>query len=124
MQEGLDICNAWSEEYKIPISKGKNEALLWYNYKKVPTPTLFVGKDMVIFNQDKGLPVRLLGVMLDAKMSFTDHIAKLKKAHAETINSMRKLSGSSWGPSARDLRGVYIAFSRSKLEYAAAAWAP
>ena len=37
---------------------------------------------------------------------------------------MRKLSGSSWGPSARDLRGVYIAFSRSKLEYAAAAWAP
>ena len=57
-------------------------------------------------------------------MSFTDHIAKLKKAHAETINSMRKLSGSSWGPSARDLRGVYIAFSRSKLEYAAAAWAP
>jgi sugar phosphate isomerase/epimerase len=31
------------------------------------------------------------GVMLAAKMCFTDHIAKLKKAYAETINSMRKL---------------------------------
>ena len=58
----------------MPISTGKNETMLFDHVGKAPTPDLFVGQDRVIFNQDNGKPVRLLGIQLDRKLKFNHHI--------------------------------------------------
>jgi hypothetical protein len=124
IQNGLDAILKWSDQYNMPISKGKTEAILFYHTGSSILPKIVMGPDEILYNQNDGKPVRLLGILLDHNLSFVHHINKLKKNVSYNLNLMREVSSSGWGPSTKDLIGIYVAFCRSRLEYCATVWAP
>ena len=123
VQQGLNIVHTWCREFGMPISIGKNEAILFTNYspdlQQNQLPVLHIGEDQVQFKKD----VRLLGVQLDSKMTFSAHVEKIRRECKFRLSQMTTISGKTWGGSCRDLRGLYIAYIRSILEYAAPVWA-
>ena len=122
VQKGLDVVSEWSKEYGMPILVGKNEAMLFSNYHgdfKNP-PVMNLGEDLVAYSDS----VRLLGVIIDKKLSFSRHVAKLKKECNRRLFQMRSVAGADWGGSCGDLRGLYIAYVRSLLECCSAAFSP
>ena len=122
VQRGLHIVSGWSRDYQMPISVGKNEAILFSTSTKKGQafPTLMLGEDQVHFKA----AVRLLGVMLDSRLSFKEHLAKLQKECGRRLQQMRAIAGTDWGSSSMDLRALYVSYVRSVLDYAAAAWSP
>jgi hypothetical protein len=68
--------------------------------------------------------VRLLGVMLDGKLSFQAHVAKVKKECNWRMKQVCTIAGQDWGSSGADLRLLYIAYIRSIMDNGAPAWAP
>ena len=120
VQEGLNIVHIWSVDYGMPISVGKNEVILFSKSNADVVLNLTLGDDVV----KQAKTVRLLGVMLDSKLLFRDHVDKIKKECGHPLSSMAAISGSSWGSSTNDLRSVYIATIESRIMYASSAWSP
>ena len=122
MQSGLDIIQQWSIDYGMPVSVGKNEAILLShnNDKHTQAPVLYIGNDVVEFKST----VRILGVIIDSKLKFKDHIKKIEEKCAWNLKIMGKISSSSWGPSAIDLHALHTAFSNSNLLYCSPVWSP
>jgi len=63
--------------------------------------------------------VRFLGLTLDSRLSWQQHILNLKQRCLKALNIMKCLSGTSWGADRTVLLRVYRAVVRSKLDYGA-----
>jgi hypothetical protein len=68
--------------------------------------------------------VRLLGLIIDKTLSFSKHVLKLKRECNRRLFQFSAISGSDWGGSCTDLRGLYIAYIRSLLECCSATFSP
>ena len=66
--------------------------------------------------------IRFLGVWMDSKMTFGEHIQRGVMRCKKAINVMRCLAGSSWGSSMNSLKQIYTAIIRSSLDYACFAY--
>ena len=62
-----------------------------------------------------------LGVTLDRKLSFKEHINKLKNKVA-TRNNLSKLATTKWGADAKTLKQAALALIYSTAEYCAPVW--
>ena len=65
-----------------------------------------------------------LGVIYDRQLTFGEHVQSLCRRVNKRNGLLRMLGGKDWGWKKEDLRKVYIAISRSAIEYAAPAWTP
>jgi hypothetical protein len=95
IQQGVDIVEDWSHEYKIPVSVVKNEGLLFTNSPadRDKLREITLGEDVIVF-----IPkARLLGVILDTKIRFSPHVDKLKSDVGRRLVQMRTIQGSDWG---------------------------
>jgi hypothetical protein len=122
IQQGLDIVEDWSHEYKIPVSVGKNEGLLFTNspVDRDKLREITLGEDVIVFTPK----ARLLGVILDTKIRFGPHVDKLKSDVGGRLVQMRAIQGSDWGGNSKDSRGLYVAYIRIKLKYGGPAFFP
>ena len=120
VQQGLDIVQAWSHEYKIPILVGKNEGLLFTNSPadRNMLREITLGEDTIVFTPK----ARLLGVILDTTINFGPHVDKLKSDVSRRLVQMRAIQGSDWGGSSKDGRALYGAYVLSKLDYGSSAF--
>ena len=123
LQQALDIIQRWSEEFGMPLSDGKTEAIHFCRRRKVSECLL---SSLLL----KGVPVafksqvRLLGVVLDSKMTSSGHCAKLKMEAMWRLSQMSKVCGNSWGGNSSDLRSFYLAYIGSLFSYSTCSWAP
>ena len=122
LQEGLDAVEAWAKKWKMQLNVEKCEITHFTTWTKEaswrPSVTLH-GHTL----QYAEAPT-FLGVTFDWKLSFTKHVDKLKKKLAPRINTLRCLTGKSWGSQKEDLRLVYVTYIKSALQYASNAWYP
>jgi len=58
-----------------------------------------------------------LGVSLDSRLTFADHIRKTEEKGKKVINVMRCLRGREWGASRSALKRIYVALIRSVIDY-------
>ena len=65
---------------------------------------------------------RFLGVWLDRKLRWKDHISKLKAKMATQTLALTRLAASAWGCSVPRARELYTKVIRSALSYGASAW--
>ena len=76
----------------------------------------------------KGMPIRLnncpklLGIYLDKKLRWKDHIEYIVEQCGKRINAIKAVAGREWGADTVTLRTFYIAFVRSKLTYCSEVW--
>lgn len=61
--------------------------------------------------------VRLLGMSLDTRLMWTEHINKIVSKCKRVLNVMKCMAGQAWGPDRGALQTVYIAMTRSVLDY-------
>ncbi len=61
--------------------------------------------------------IKFLGVTLDARLTFAEHIKKMEDKCKKVINVMRCLTGREWGASCSSLKSIYVAVIRSVLDY-------
>ena len=58
-----------------------------------------------------------LGIKLDQKLTLKAHVENTKIKAKRRLQLLKKLAGSSWGSDKQTLRGLYLGYVRSALEY-------
>jgi hypothetical protein len=61
---------------------------------------------------------RFLGLLLDAKLNWKEHVGELRKKCLQTLNILKVLSNTTWGADRQSLLRIFRALVRSKLDYA------
>ena len=119
LQSTVDKIHSWSNLNSFVISPEKTTAIHFCRRRGCNH-----GLDISINNRH--IPrlntVRYLGLLLDEKLSWKEHIASLKKSSMKKLNLMKKLAHSSYGADTTTLMKIYRSVVRSKLDYGAAAY--
>ena len=58
-----------------------------------------------------------LGVMLDRQLSLKKHVENIKNKAIRRLQLLKRLAGTAWGSDKDTLRGLYLGYVRSALEY-------
>ena len=93
LQEALHICFEWCPEFKMTFSAAKSLAMVFSLSKGLMDPVLKLGSATIPVVKS----VKLLGVILDQKLTFDDHVASLKKHCDWALHQMHCLTGTTWG---------------------------
>ena len=120
LQLGLDALERWSKKWKMQINTAKCETTL---FSKDPHEArveieLKLNGEAVPFNKTP----TFLGICFDRTLSFNQHAKQVKQKMEKRLNTLRVLSGTSWGCQREDLRLMYLSYVRSVVEYCGGAW--
>ena len=114
LNDDLEKINQWSYQWKMEfnpgISKQAKEVIFSTKNKKVPHPDLTFNN----INVTKTTVHKHLGLLLDEKLSFKDHINEIFRKAAKGINIIRKLR---YFLPRTSLLTIYKSFIRSHLDY-------
>ena len=67
---------------------------------------------------------KILGLHLDPKLNFNQHIQQTKEKASKTINVLKALTSTKWGKDKETIVATYKAITRPQLEYASTVWSP
>ena len=112
LQVDLDSINRWSLLWKLEFKASKSVDLTFRSVRSRPQvlPDLILGANVI---PKKSLH-RHLGVVLDEKLNFSDHIRILAQKYQKMVNPLRRLS-SKLPP--RHLEKMYTTFILPKLDH-------
>ena len=114
LNDDLEKINQWSYQWKMEfnpgISKQAKEVIFSTKNKKVPHPDLTFNN----INVTKTTVHKHLGLLLDEKLSFKDHINEIFRKAAKGINIIRKLR---YFLPQTSLLTIYKSFIRCHLDY-------
>jgi ribonuclease HI len=119
MQNGLDVVQQWCEGVGLSVNPAKSEAILFTNRKKIEE-----NRTLTIFGAEVNVSkkVKYLGVILDSKLSWKDHIDhKISKA-TMAFWQCRRIMGSTWGITPKTARWLYCAVIRPAIVYGCIVW--
>lgn len=106
----------YMEELDLKINPSKSSVLIFSK----DTPTVQVNYNNV------NIPVvtnhKFLGVVLDTKLSFEQHIKYISKNALKGLNVIRCLAGVSWGADPKTLSMLYKSIVRSHFDYSCLAY--
>jgi ribonuclease HI len=119
MTSGLRKAHKWSEESELKFSPTKSEAVI-FSYKRIP-------KDpKPILLNDIPLPyrtsVRYLGVTLDNRLSWNQHIQNKCKRAKKRLMMLRNKLGKLWGPKPDITKWIWSGVIQPSITYASHVW--
>ncbi len=114
LQSSLNIIGDWCKTWGFVINTDKTEAIL-FNRKKNLTniPKLYINNSLIKF---KPL-VKMLGMTLDCKLHWKEHIIDIKKRTDKSLNILRQLTHNEWSCSKSALLSFYKSTILSKIQY-------
>ena len=121
-QESVDIVVNWSKEWKLSLNAGKSEVSFFTRSPKLAlhSPKIDVDGTTIELSPTP----RLLGVILDQKLTFKAHLDKVGKDATKKLKMLAAISNSDWGWRKQVLRRCYLAHFRSMFDYAGSSWLP
>ncbi len=121
MQRALDYVQRWCHEEGLSVQPEKLELVLFTKRRNLigfQAPSMY-GEQLMLSHK-----VKYLGVYLDTKLTWKDHMdTKCKRACAAFCQARRAV-GRTWGLSPKVVRWLYIAVIRPMLTFAAVVWWP
>ena len=120
-QLAADAITGWARKWKMRLAGNKTQVLV-LSQRYQDARDFYIHVDGVKVAGSKHLS--LLGVILDRKLHFGEHCARLRRKVKPRVAQLRKLTGRSWGLQEAQLRTVASGYVRGALEYAAPAWLP
>ena len=118
----LSAIDKWAIKWKLTLSKTKTEYTVITRKIKHSRPLddlgLSIRQEMIKYNRNP----RILGLILDQKLTWKDHIDKLVDQCTRRLNIMKMIASRQWGADLSSLRCFYLAYIRSKIGYAAEIW--
>jgi ribonuclease HI len=121
-QRAVDVVQEWSKGWKINLNGTKSEASTFsMSNADIPwRPSITINNTPIRFEPHP----RLLGVILDRKLTFNRQVAAIKEKVTSKLGLLSAVAHSKWGWRKRDLRKVYLAHFQSVLTFASSAWQP
>lgn len=119
LQNHLDKLSEWFSKWRIQINPDKSQAIIFTNHpiKHSPSSVLTLNNHNISWNNS----VKYLGVTLDKKLNFTQHINnQIKKANRIKYQLYPIYSSKKLNPKIK--LNIYKSFIRPILTYAAETW--
>jgi ribonuclease HI len=114
IQLSLDNIVNWCDKWGFKISTEKSCGVIFTNKVKSKNSIKLKIKGKELKMEPK---VKFLGMIFDARLTWSDHIKYVVDKCKSALNLMRCLSGSSWGASKKCLLSIYKSLIRSHLDY-------
>ncbi|XP_034246858.1 uncharacterized protein LOC117648462 [Thrips palmi] len=110
------------EKNKTQLAPAKSQFMLFTKKRKIPNglPNIILAGGMVPKTEE----AKFLGVKLDSKLKWTNHIQYMVAKMNKRVNFIRSLSGHWWGSHPMTLIRAYQALVRSVTDYAAGVYDP
>jgi Reverse transcriptase (RNA-dependent DNA polymerase) len=118
MQSDLNRLAEWCEKNALPLNVGKCKTI---SFSRSRHPVQFpykLGEDVL----ERVHSISDLGVIMDRKMSFSEHIDMMVGKALAMLGFIRRVSGEFRDP--YTLKALYMSLVRPKLEYAGCVWNP
>ena len=118
IQSGIKIMEEWATENKLTFNADKTKAMLFTIRKNCKKPNLYMnGKKIEYVDSFK-----YLGVTIDNKLRWTNHIENQVKKAKATMMIGRKMIGRDWGISPKTAYWLYTTTVRPILAYGSVVW--
>ncbi|KAF5206837.1 reverse transcriptase, partial [Thalictrum thalictroides] len=108
---------SWAEGRGLSFSAQKSSAMLTKG-GMVPGFTLAFGEERIATVEC----VRYLGILLDQKRLFSEHLGELKKSSETLFTKLRGTLGSGWGMKRENIATLYRGVFLPKIAYGARFW--
>ena len=113
LQEGIDQVEKWGEEWGFRFSVEKSK-VMFFSKKKISE-----NKKLNLYrkNLERVSSFRFLGMILDSRLTWREHVNGIVEKSKGVLNIMRCLAGLEWGADFTSLKYIYIALIRSRIDY-------
>ncbi|CAI6373505.1 unnamed protein product [Macrosiphum euphorbiae] len=118
----LDGLKAWAKAYELEFSPTKSQLLSLKGGLK-PGYSVGFGSGENDARIVAGATAKYLGVILDPKESFWDHVSSLKKKSEAMYRRLRQMTSANWGMGQAAAKVIYEAVFLPRVTYAAEIWA-
>ncbi len=118
-QRSLDTISEWCNDNGLKLSKLKTHTVMftWRRNWSFSKPLRVDGTDIEMKNSTK-----LLGITLDNKLTWNEHVDKLQTKAKRILMQRRKAVGPTWGFTPKTMKWIYTAVVRPVLSYGAVIW--
>lgn len=113
MNSVLKYLSTWCEENNMTINKSKT-VYQFFSMKHInPAFRIEVGGTLL----NKSTTTKYLGVMLDNKLSFKNHVNHIKDKVEERSKILKRLAGAKWGCTQDTLNKTYNTYIKPVIKY-------
>jgi ribonuclease HI len=118
-QKTINTIETWCKSKGLNISNLKTKVVMFTWRKKWTLPKAIVveGKPVELSESAK-----FLGVTLDSKLNFNEHIRNITKKATMILMQCKKAVGPTWGMTPKTCRWIYTSVVRPVLSYASVVW--
>jgi hypothetical protein len=119
MQDALNVVVKWAVKEDVNISPHKTAIVAFTNRKKIEDlgPLTLHGKELKMLGE-----VKYLGVTLDSRLTWNQHLQKIIRKAQTTIAVVRRMCGKKWGLRPNMMYWLYTRVIRPSIFHAALAW--
>lgn len=122
IEKELDVFKAWATELKLDFSSGKTQLLSLKGGFK-PGYTIGFGTDVNDPRVMSTATTKYLGVLLDSRQSYWDHVVSVSQRSSTMYRRLRALYSANWGMGRAATRAIYRGVLLPRAAYAAEIWA-
>lgn len=121
LRDAWATVTAWARPRGVVFEPAKSELLHFSRAHKAPATTLALNRTTVLQPRQMA---RFLGIWLDRKLLFSEHLRRVKHRLTTQAYALTKLAGKTWGCTLPRARTIYTAVLRSTAAYGAAVFLP
>ena len=114
----INTIEKWYQTKDLSISVLKTQIVMFTWNKKWTLRPLVVGNTTI----DLSKSAKFLGVTLDSKLNFNEHITNITKKATASLMQCRRAVGPTWGMSPKTCKWMYTAVIRPILSYCCSIW--
>ena len=114
LQSAINSANSWANENGLRFSPAKSVAIHFHRKRTHQTPMNLRLGNSILPNVDS---IKYLGMTLDKKLSWKQHIKDLKNNCVKRLDLLKHLSNTNWGAHRTIMLRLYRSIIRSKLDY-------
>ena len=118
MRTELRKLEKYCVKWKLKISEPKTVYTIFTKSSKIEKEPIKLKINNKEIEKDQN-PI-YLGMQLDRQLTLKNHVENLRAKANRRLKLVKKLSSTDWGSDKRTLRGLYLGYVRSALEYGAA----
>ena len=118
-QKTINTIERWCKSKGLNISALKTKIVLftWKKDQSLPIPLKVGGRPIELSNS-----VKFLGVTLDSKLTFNEHIDNITRKATATLMQCKRAVGPTWGLTPKTCLWIYTVVVRPVLSYASVIW--
>ena len=117
-QRTLKTISTWCQSKGLNISAMKTKVVMFTWNRKWTMRPLKLGNSTIELSKS----ARFLGVTLDNKLNFNEHITNITKKATASLMQCRRAVGPTWGLTPKTCRWIYTAVIRPILSYSVSIW--